>query len=1121
MTPPASAARRVPRAAASAIVSPLPVVALLGLLLLSVGSPVSAASPAAAPQALAMQPDLLGDLVAFVHAEDIWTVPTSGGIARRITFHEGEEKAPKFSPDGKLIAFTGEYDGNTDVYVMNAEGGNITRLTWHPGADEVVGWHPVSGKILFRSGRDAYSRFTRLYLVAPDGTGLEALPLPEAGWGSFNGDGSQIAYTRVATEDRTWKRYRGGLAPDLYLYDVRSGTDRQLTNARGTERFPMWIGDTIYYEADPDGVLNLFAIDPKTGQSRQLTRYTDYDVGRPTEGSGKIVYDRAGGIEIFDPATGQAKAVPFQVLADSPETRPYLRNVKEWITGIGLSPDGNRAVVVARGEIFTVPREKGVIRNLSQDSGTRDKDATWSPDGKRIAFFSDRTGEYEIFVTDPLGQEPPVRLTTHKDGYRFALRWSPDSKKLAYTDQTLTLSYIDVDTKAVTKVDKAEYEAMDLAIDAKPVFDHAWSPDSRYLAYTKMGEDLVNRIWVYGLESKEKKPVTGGPLESFGPVFSEDGERLFFVSNRRFDPTYSDMDFELVYKKVAGIYALALQAGAKPLFPPQTGDEVPAVETPDEKTGKKPDGPTRKDEPAKPVPRTIVDFAGIEARVEPLPLPRGNYRRLGAAGGLLFYLDGNEGDFNRFDIREPGARALKALDLAKRKPRTVLESVEDYALSSDGKRLVWRKGNEIGIVDSSAENAKAEPIDLSGLTMQLDPRAEWKQIYREVWRIERDYFYDPGMHGLDWAAIGAKYQPLIDAATSRAEVRWVIGELIGELATSHTYVFGGDRRRRPDRVATGMLGADLVADPASGRWQIKRILRAPDWTDGNVPPLAAPGVDVREGDFLLAVDGRAVTTAHEVYAALEGLAGKPVRLTVAADPKGKTTREAVVVPSDDESKFRYLDWLERNRKAVDEASAGKIGYLHLPDTFTGAAEMFPQYWYGQTQKEGLIVDGRFNAGGLDPDPFLNRMNLPILYYWTRRYTHDYSTPLVATRAHKALLTNRQAGSGGDMLPAEFQLKKMGPVIGTRTWGGLVGISMFTPLVDGGGITAPDYRVYSTDGKWVIENEGVQPDIVVDIDPAGMQRGVDAQLMKAVEYLMEKIRTEPPQKPPRPAAQTAR
>lgn len=1093
--------------------------AALPCLVLLLSLAAAPGAPAAAPSALAAQPDIHGDLIAFVHAEDVWTVPAGGGGAKRITSHEGEEKCPKFSPDGKRIAFTADYDGNADVYVMNTEGGEITRVTYHPGRDDVVGWHPSNGKILFRSGRDAYSRFTRLYLIAPDGSGLEALPLPEAGWGSFSPDGSRIAYTRVATEDRTWKRYRGGLAPDLYLYDFRTGADRRLTEGLGTERFPMWIGDTIYFEADPEGVLNLFSLDPATGVQKQLTRFADYDVGRPSDGPGRIVFDRAGGLEIFDLATGQVKPVAFEVLADSPETRPYVKNVKDWITRIGLSPDGRRAVVVARGDVFTVPRETGVIRNLSRDPGSRDKDAVWSPDGKKIAFFSDRGGEYEIYLADPFGKEKPIRLTTHADGYRFALRWSPDSRKLAFSDQTLTLSYVDVNTKQIAKVDKAEYEAMDLAIDAKPIFDHVWSPDGRWIAYTKMGSDLVNRVWVYSLETKEARAVTEGPLDAFGPVFSEDGQRLFFVSNRRFDPTYSDMDFELVYKKVAGIYAVALRAGAPALFPPKTGDEPRQAKS---KENREQEAEKRAEQKKKePAPATVVDFAGIEGRAEPLPLPRSNYRALAVGAGELFFLDADEGDFNRFDIREPGPRKLVAFDLEERKTRTVLEAVDDYALSAEGTAVVWRKGSDIGIVDGYADKAKAEPLDLAGLTMTVDPHAEWKQIYREVWRMERDYYYEPGMHGLDWTAIGGKYEPLMDAAASRAEVRWTLGELIGELSTSHTYVSGGDRRRKPETLSVGMLGADWVADAPSGRYRIKKILRTPDWTTGAVASLAAPGVDAREGDFLIAVDGREVTTAKEVYAAFEGLADRPVRLTLASDPKAKDAREVVVVPAADESKFRYLDWVERNLATVEKASGGKIGYLHLPDTFTRAAEMFPLYWYGQTRKEGLIVDGRYNGGGLDPDPFLNRIDSPILYYWTRRYSHDYATPLVSTRAHKAMLTNRQAGSGGDHLPAEFQLKKMGPVFGTRTWGGLVGISMFVSLVDGGGITAPDYRVYSTDGKWLIENEGVTPDVVVDLDPAEMARGYDAQLMRAVDYLMKKIAEEPRPAPPRPPFPTER
>ncbi len=1093
------------------------IAARLALAALPLVAALPARGEAPAPRRLALQPDLCGGQVVFVSGEDLWTVPLAGGTARRVTVHEGSERFPKYAPDCAWIAFTAEYDGNTDVYTMDPEGGDIRRVTWHPGDDEVVGWHPVSGKILFRSARDAWSRFTRLYLVNPDGTGLEPVPLPEAGWGAYSPDGRRIAYTRTATEDRTWKRYRGGLAPDLYLYDVATGDDRRLTDARGTERFPMWIGDRLYYQADPEGVLNLFSMDPATGAVTPHTRFTDIDAGRPSDGDDRIVWDQAGRLEVLDPASGRVSAIPLEIRADPTETRPYRKDVRDRITGIGLSPDGGRVVVVARGDVFTVPAREGITRNLTRDPGSREKDAAWSPDGTRIAFLSDKTGEYEIWIGDASGKTPPVPVTRLGPGYRTALRWSPDSKRIAFTDQTLALSVLDVATRQVVRVDRATNEAMDLAIDGKPIFDHAWSPDGRFLAYTKMGDDLVNRVWIHSFDTREARPVTAGPLDAFGPVFSEDGRRLFFVSNRRFDPTYSDMEFELVYKKVAGVYALALRADDSPLLPPRTGDEAPESPAEGGKGGPEAGKTARKAE----APRVVVDLPGIEGRVEALPLPRGNYRDLAVAGGSLFFLDADEGDFNRFDIREPGVRTLEAFDLTKRETRTVLAEVEDYALSADGRKVAWRKGRDVGVADASATEAKAEPLDLRGLAILLDPRAEWRQIFREVCRIERDFFYDPGMHGLDWAATCERYAPLLEAAASRTEVRWVIGELVGELATSHTYVYGGDRRRQAERLGVGLLGADLVADPASGRWRIARILRAADWTSGRLPPLAAPGLGVREGDLLMAVDGREISTAREPYAWFEGLADRAVRLTVASGDRGAAPRDVVVVPTGDERRFRYLDWLERNRKAVEDASGGRVGYLHLPDTFTGAAEMFPQYWYGQTRKEGLVVDGRFNAGGLDPDVFLDRLDRPVLFWWTRRHSHDYATPLVATMAHMALLTNRQAGSGGDMLPAEFRLKGMGPVVGTRTWGGLVGVSMFTPLVDGGGITAPDYRVYSTDGRWVIENEGVAPDVEVDLTPADFARGIDTQLMKAVEVVLERIRTEPRTPPERPPARTTR
>lgn len=1090
----------------------LPPTLLLLVFLLSAGLALAAGSTAAAGP-LKRYPAICKDLIAFVCGEDIWTVPAAGGVAHRITFHEGEERFPKFSPDGRLIAFTAEYDGNPDVYVMNTDGGAITRLTWHPGSDEVVGWHPLKNRILFRSTRNSWDNFYHLFLVDPDGSNLEELPLPEAAWGSFSPDGKQIAYTRVATEDRTWKRYRGGLAPDIYIYDFATAKDRKVTDFRGTDRFPMWIGAEIYFQSDRDGVLNLHALDPATGKTRQLTSHRDYDVGRPSAGDTRIVYDLGGELRVLETATGQSRPVDVQVRADAPETRPYFKRVADQLTGIDLSPAGERVLPVARGEIFTVPAKDGPTRNLSRSPGVREKDAVWSPDGRRIACFSDRDGEWDIYLLDPLGKDPAMKLTDFKDGYRHSLRWSPDSKKLAFSDQTLRLYYLDVESRQIVTVDKADYEPMDIGLEEKPIADCAWSPDSRYLAYSKIDAALVSKLFIYDLETRQVHPVSQGLFYDFGPVFSADGQRLFFISNRRFDPTYCDMEFQLVYKKVAGLYALALRKDTPSLFPFKS-DEAAVTGAPEKKAGESPAETAKAATP----PRVQIDFDGITDRVEPLPLPRGNYRALSAGAKSLYFLDAAEGDFNRFDLRDRPAMDLCAFDLEGRKKRAVIDGIDEYRLSADGNKIGYRKNDTVGLLAASAESSKGEPLNLDDLAMRLDPPAEWRQIYTDAWRIERDFYYDPAMHGLDWTVVREKYGRLLPYATSRQDVRFLIGEMISEMNTSHTYVFGGDRHRKPERVQVGLLGADWAADLASGRYRLTRILRAPGWTDNIVPPLAGVGQQVREGDFLIAVNGQPVTVQGEIYRYFEGLAGKQVALLVNDKPVPDGAREVTVTPVADEMRLRYLAWVDHNRQVVESASGGRIGYLHLPDTFTGAAMMFPTYYYGQTRKEGLILDGRFNHGGLDPDVFLDRLQKEVLYYWTRRHSHDYTTPLVVNQAHLACLTNRQAGSGGDMLPGEFQLRKMGPVIGTRSWGGLVGISTFIRLMDGGGVTAPDYRVYTTDGRWIIENEGVTPDIEVDIDPAEMARGYDAQLMKGVEYLLEKIRTEPRKESPRPAFQ---
>lgn len=1033
-------------------------------------------------------PDIHGDTVVFVSGEDIWSVDAAGGIARRLTIHDGEERYPRFSPDGQWIAFTGEYDGNSDVYVMNRHGGHITRVTYHPASDQVVGWHPVNGKILFSSYRTGFG-YTRLYLINPDGTGLEPLIMHESVQGSFSPDGGRIAYNKVSRENRTWKRYQGGTAQEIYIYDFGKNTDVNITRFPGTDRIPIWMDKTIVFSSDRDGLLNLYAYHTEDGRLEQLTRHQGYDVRRPSGSSGKVVYELGGEIWILDIHSGETRAIPIEVHPDAPEARPYWKDVSRQIQGVGISPTGQRALIVARGEVFSVPREKGMARNLSLHDGARDKDAVWSPDGRTVAWISDRTGEYEIYIQDAAARNEPVRLTKHSSGYRHTLKWSPDSRMLAYTDHSLRLYILDVNSQKITEVDKARHENIDVSLDVKPIYDFCWSPDSRYVAYSKMDDDWVNKIYIYSLSDGRARCVSSGLFNDFHPVFSEDGLHLFFVSNRHFDPVLCDFEWQMVYKNAAGIYALSLTKASGSVLPLRSDEETPLEEE------AIPSG-------------VIIDFEGIEQRVEALPLPASNYRNLSVSGNDLFYLDKEQGDFNRFEYRSVGPRDLYAYDFDSRKARTVIRNIDDYKLSFDGSRLVYRRGNEVGIIDAKAADSNGNALNLSGLKMWIDPVREWKQIFVDAWRFERDYYYEPGMHGLDWDAVRARYEPLIDRAACRQDVQFVIGELIGELNTSHTYVYGGDVRRRSERVGTGMLGVDWEADTRANRYRFSKIYRVHDWSGGTHPSLDKPGIEVSEGEYLLAVNGREVTADRNIYSYFQNLDNVQVQLLVNSRPEMKGAREITVQTAGSENMLRYQAWMEHNRMICEKESGGRIGYIHLPDTYLRSAQEFPKYWYSQTRKQGLIIDGRFNGGGLDPVIFLSRLNSPILTYWTRRYSHDQIGPHYATRAHMVCLTNRQAGSGGDMLPWEFQRLGMGPVIGTRTWGGLVGVSNFIGLIDGGGLTAPDYRIYSPEGEWVVENEGVTPDIIVEQHPAEMDRGYDSQLMEGIRQLLKKIEEEP-------------
>ena len=1042
-------------------------------------------------------PDIYKDKVVFVSGEDIWIASIDGGNAKRLTINDGSERFPKFSPDGKLIAFSGQYDGNIDVYVMDTEGGNIQRLTYHPGGDQVVGWHPTKNKIIFESARNSFSRYSQLYLIGLNGSDIEPLIMHEAVYGSFSADGTKIAYNRISREGRTWKRYQGGLAQDIYMFDFKLNKDSKITKFKGTDRTPMWIGDKIYFTSDKDQFLNIYSYDPKTKEQKQITFHKDYDVRRPSDGLNEIVYEHGGDLWKLDIKTGKYGSLNIKIAADSPEARPYLKKVGRYVTNYSLSPSGKRSLVVARGEVFTIPKKHGPVRNITNDSGSRDKDAVWSPDGKYIAYLSDKAGEYDIYLADPKGIKKTKKITSFENGYRHTLKWSPDSKKIGFTDEKLTLYYIDILSKRIVKVDKADYENVDVSMDVKPIFDYSWSPDSKYLTYSKMNSELVQQVYIYSLMSKKTNNVSIGLFNDFNPVFSKDGGYLFFISNRRFSPTLCDFEWEMVYKNVAGLYVMTLQKNT-PSFLKFRNDEE-EIKSDKSKKGKKDKKNVSKD--------LKIDFNGINERVEALPLKKGNYRNLLIAKDQLYYLNAEKGDFNRFEFRARGDMDLYSYSFKKREETKLISKITNYKLSYDNSSVIYRMGRSIFTAKANGAKIKGKKVALNNLKMSFDPKQEWKQIFNEAWRLERDYYYDPNMKGVNWVEMKKRYGKLVDRATCRQDIRFIIGELIGELNTSHTYVFGGDSKRRGNRVNIGLLGVDWQIDKASKRYRFKKIYNVPDWSRGVKPPLGKPGLNLVKGDYLLKINGKNVDSSKNIYSYFQDMAGKYVKLTVSKTPDNKTGRDIIVKPLFSERTLRYLDWVETNRKKVAKLSNGKIGYLHLPDTYLGSAVEFPKYFYSQMTKKGMIVDGRYNGGGLDPDIFLQRLDKKNHTYWTRRHSAHQKSPNTTMNAHFVCLTNKQAGSGGDELPHVFRWRKMGPIIGTRTWGGLVGVSMFISMIDGGGLTAPDYRIYNEKGEWIIENKGVTPDIEIDLDPVEVSKGIDAQLEKGIEVLMKKIKKD--------------
>lgn len=1022
-------------------------------------------------------PDIHRDTIVFVYAGDLWSVPASGGDARRLTSHEGYELFPRFSPDGTTIAFTAEYEGNSDVYTIPAAGGEPRRLTWHPLFDRVTGWTP-DGRIVFRSKRSsAIQTFDRLFTLAPEGGVPVELPLPAGAMNAFSPDMSKIAYNRTATETFYWKRYRGGMQSHIAIYDFKTHAYEEIPHGDAAELFPMWFRDSIFFVSDRDGMMNLYRYDVASRAIRQLTQYKEYDIKWPSlaaDGSGRIVYENGGALYVYDIARETSTRVPVRVHTDAPAAHRATINVKKWLQTIALSPSGARALVGARGEVFTVPAKEGEVRNITNTSGARELWPVWSPDGKWIAYASDRSGEYELYVRAQDGSGEERRLTSLGPGFRSDLTWSPDSKKLAWSEVSHALQYLDIDSGKVTTVDRGEREAVN--------GHFSWSPDSRWIAYAKVRMTGFGQLFAYSLVEGKSHPITDGLTDDSQPRFDSSGNYLFFVSRRTFDPHFSDFEKTFNFNDTMRVYVVTLRSDLPSPFAPKSDEE-------NAESAKAATSPFR------------IDFANIDRRVLPLPIDAGDYKKLAATDGKAFYLVRN---------------ALKSFDLGTREEKTIIEKTDDYAIGAHGDRVVYRSGETVGILDANGSGKPGDgAVNLAHLDMQLDRRAEWKQIFDEAWRMLRDNFFDPTMRGLDWPAMKRRYEAELPYVSSRNDLNTLIGELNGELGISHIGAYGGDVAEG-SKTKAGLLGADY--DVVDGFYRIRKIYRGDNSADETRSPLDTPGVDVREGDYILAVNGRPLRAPASIYAALDQTSGRQVTLLVNDKPSEAGARRNVVVPVASESGLRYRDWVEANRKKVDAATNGRCAYIHIPDTSTRGISEFGRQFYAQSDKACLLLDERWNSGGEIPDFFFERLARRHLEYDKWRYVADVEVQQPAILGPKVLIINEYAGSGGDSLADYFRKYALGPIIGKRTWGGLVGIGDELPMIDDGHVTVPDVAVWDVvNGKstWIVENHGVDPDIEVDNRPDLVIAGRDPQLERGIAILNEELAKHPPLKPERP------
>jgi len=1045
-------------------------------------------------------PTIHGSNLVFTYAGDLYTVGTGGGVARKLTNHVGYEMFARFSPDGKTLAFTGQYDGNTEVFTMPAQGGIPKRITYtatlnrddvsdRMGPNNIVfGWKHDNKTITFRSRKKSYNSFNgSLFTVNVDGSLPEEVTVPRGGFCSFSPDDSKMAYNRVFREFRTWKRYRGGMADDVWIYDFKTNKIENISNNPAQDIIPMWHGNNIYYISDRDDNkrMNLYVYDINSKETKKLTDYKDFDIKFPSLGDKAIVYENGGYIYKYDLSTDKITKVKIIIAEDFVSGRNELKEVSKNVSNYEISPDGKRALFGAHGEVFTVPEKNGETRNLTKSSGVHERNSKWSPDGKYISFISDKTGEDEIYIQVQDGSKSAVQITLNGETYKYQAYWSADSKKIMWSDRKQRLRYIDINTKSI------------IDIDYDPVFeirDYKWSPDSKWVVYTKNNENRFGQVYIYSIEQKKSYPVTENWYNAGEGTFSSDGKYLFFVSTRDFNPSFSWTELNIAYADMSNIYYVTLDRSTASLFKPKS-DEVKiekGSESSDDKGKKKDEKKTDKKMLLK------VDIEGIQGRIGKLPLSASNYFSLTSVKDKLFYQRRGRND---------KSTKMFVYDFSESKEKS-LGDINGYEVSSDNKKmLVSQKGSYAIISLPSSEIKIKDKLKLSGMQMVVNKKEEWNQIFNESWRQMREFFYAPNMHGVDWKAEKDKYSALVKHVNHRNDLSYIIGEMISELNVGHAYVGGGERPQ-PKRIKLGLLGAEISKDKKSGYFKVDKILKGQNWNKSLKSPLTEIGVNAKEGEYIIAVDGKSTKTMNNIYEALVNKADKQVKLRLNSKASEQGSHVETVIPTADESQLYYLKWVHENIEKVNKASNGRVGYIHIPDMGVGGLNEFVKYYYPQLSKEALVIDVRGNGGGFVSPIVIERLRRVASQINIARNSKPSSNPGGTMHGPLVMICDEFSASDGDIVNYRFRFHKLGTIVGKRTWGGVVGIRGSLPFVDGGTLNRPEFSRYDVEGKkWIMEGVGVEPDIFVDNDPYLEFTGTDQQLNKAIEVILNDLKTK--------------